>query len=571
MGNDTNTPMDELRKRAEAGLPAGKDVPEEPPQSTAELIQELRTYQLELEMQNKELRASERELSDTRDRLSHLYDFAPVGYVTLSDKGLVVQANLTLSKLLGMDRSRLIGESFSTFVTAEDQDIYYMHRKKVLESEQQQGAELRLNKSGGGPFWASLETSITEASDQQGRCLLMSISDISERHLLKGKLRQAEKMEAIGTLVGGIAHEFNNMLAAITGSLYVARDDAKSLPKVTRRIDDIEKLCFRAADMIVHLLTFSRANTVHIMPLDLTAFIKEAIKLGRVSIPENIRLEVATCVEKLVIPGDATQIQQILMNLLGNARDAVAHADQPTISVSLAASEPGQDILRRHPELDGTHFACLSVSDNGCGMSGQTMQHLFDPYFTTKEVGKGSGLGLAMVHGAVQTHKGAIEVESRVNEGSCFRIYLPLYEGETGVLTEEKEAIEEGQGETILLVDDDSTVCEAMAGMLKNLGYRVLTAANGQQGVERFREQTSSIDLVILDVVMPGMGGVVAAQQMCSLRPDLPVIFSSGYDMKYMLTGSDHPPNSVGLGKPIPIAELSRTIRAMLAPSTGPS
>lgn len=569
MGKDSKQLTNDLRKRAEAMVDAaGEDVQALSSEGIRELVHELRTHQVELELQNEELRRSEQALGDAHDRLSDLYDFAPVGYATISDKGFIEQANITLADMLGMDRSSVIGKPFSAFVVGEDEDTYYMHRKAVLQSEQRQVAELRLGNAGGGAFWARIETVAARGHDQQGPCLRMNVSDTSTRHLLEEQLLQAQKMEAIGTLVGGIAHEFNNMLAAITGGLHLARMDARSLPRVSSRLDGIEKICFRAADMITHLLVFARSNKIHDLVFDLTAFLKEACKLVRTSIPENIRLEEAICSDQLIIRGDAALMQQILLNLLGNARDAVAEARKPDICVSLAPFEADDDFLHRHPEVDGKHFACLSISDNGCGIPASDLAHLFEPYFTTKEVGKGSGLGLSMVFGAVQMHRGAIEVHSRVNQGSSFRIFLPLCAGKEDMQPETKEIAEKGRGETILLVEDGDEVRETTADVLKGLGYRVITAANGQQGVEAFTAASGGIDLAMLDVVMPELGGHDAAQRMRSIRPELPVIFLSGYEISKTPAGSDSLPNSVELAKPTPVVQLSRTIRSMLSSST---
>jgi len=683
--------LDELRKRAEVRLTSEDgDCPQHTSQGSRELIQELRTHQIELEIQNEELRRAEQELTHAHERLSDLYDFAPVGYVTINDKGLVEQANMTLAGMLGVERGKLTGQRFSAFVTDEDQDAYYMHRKAVLDSGRRKNAELRLHQPDGSPLWACIESTVSRDSDEGGERLRMVVSDISERkkaeersfeliqaigqagegvlitdvggtieyvnkafthitgytpeevignnpgmlhsgrqdarfyrdmwaeisskgewrgkiwnrrknrevyperlHItairgtdgaitrycaiysdiseeqeMEEQLAQSSKMEAVGTLVGGIAHDFNNMLASITGGLYLARADAESLPAVVSQIKSVEKQCFRASDMIAQLLAFARKGLVHIAPLNLTVFMREALSLSTVSIPENIRVQTTICHDNLRIRGDATQMQQILMNLLANARDAVAYIEQPCITVSLTAVVADDDFRQRHPTAEGNYFACLSVTDNGYGISKAIYNKIFDPYFTTKEVGKGSGLGLSMVYGTVHTHHGVIEVVSRVNEGTGFHIYLPLCEDEETVKLEQTGVVEAGGGETILLADDEAGLRDIMTKVLERLGYKVLVASDGQQAVDIFKAQRASIDLVILDVVMPNKGGVAAAREMRALCPDIPVIFSTGYDAEDVLDQESHLLNSTKLCKPVAMKELCSTIRAMLLTSS---
>ncbi|MDX8410224.1 MAG: response regulator, partial [Mariprofundales bacterium] len=386
-----------------------------------------------------------------------------------------------------------------------------------------------------------------------------------EQMSLEEQLQQAQKMESIGTLVGGIAHDFNNMLAAITTGLYLARQGAQALPKVASRIEKVEGQCFRAADMIKQLLTYARKGVVHIVPFDLTAFLKEAMKLSRMTIPENIQLHFTVGAEKLQIRGDTTQLQQILMNLLVNARDAVAKVDQPSIGVSLSPFKADKAFHQRYPDLEGNDFACLSVSDNGYGIPESLRNKIFEPYFTTKEVGKGSGLGLAMLYGAVQTHQGAVEVESKVGAGTRFHIYLPIDQSEEDAPIQQQSSVVETDCKgVILLADDNRDVRETMAQVLEELGLDVMEAADGQQAVDLFRQQQATIDVVMLDVVMPYKGGVAAAKEIRELCPDIPVIFHTGYDMEHVLAKNESFSNCVALRKPVRIQELSSTINRML-------
>ncbi len=525
---------DELRQQAEAKLAATTDLPELSSQDSQTLIHELRTHQIELEMQNEELRRIEHTLTIARDKYSDLYDFSPVGYITINDKGLIQEVNLTLAELLGTDRNLLIKQPFSAFVVAEDQDAYYQHRKAVLTSSLQQCCEIQLQKKSGETFWARFESTAAQHADEAGQQLLMTISDISEQqkaleksfeliqaidqsgegvmitnlhasieyvnqaftlttgysaeeaignnpsmlhsgrqdanfyrdmwseinsagewrgkvwnkhksgkiyperlHInairgtdgkvthycgifsdiseqisLEQRLLQAQKMEAIGTLVGGIAHDFNNMLAGITGNLYLAQTRTKDMPDVLDKLNSVEKLSFRAAAMIQQLLTFARKGQVDMKLLPLIPFIKETLKFMRLSIAENIDIHQHICSDAIQIKGDTTQLHQILMNLLTNARDALEEVENPQINISIEIFKPNERFMEEHPYFDVIAYAHLSVEDNGCGIPKAQLKHLFEPFFTTKEQGKGTGLGLAMVFGAIKTHHGFVEVES---------------------------------------------------------------------------------------------------------------------------------------------------------------
>jgi len=368
-------------------------------------------------------------------------------------------------------------------------------------------------------------------------------------------------MEAIGTLVGGIAHDFNNMLAGMTGNLYLAKQRTHDMPDVVQRLANIEQLSFRAAEMIQQLLAFARKSMVSMKTIPFTPFIKETLKLLRPSVPENIGLHQDICSESLTITGDATQLHQLLMNLVNNARDAVETVDAPTITVRLDVFHADDIFLETHAYFTAGLYAHLSVEDNGCGIPEHQIEHLFEPFFTTKEQGKGTGLGLAMVFGAVKTHHGFVEVDSREGQGSTFHVYLPLLEPEEIVSTSvQEDAIAEGHGELIMLVDDEQHIIETGKEVLQSLGYKVLTATDGRQAVELYKAHADAIDLCIFDIVMPVMGGDAAAQQIRQIKPDVKIIFATGYD-KNLQTDMQH---EAVLSKPFSIAEMSQLIRQQL-------
>ncbi|MDQ6987243.1 MAG: ATP-binding protein [Mariprofundaceae bacterium] len=353
------------------------------------------------------------------------------------------------------------------------------------------------------------------------------------------------------------------MLAGITGNLYLLKattDSAEALEKV----GNIEQLSFRAAEMIKQLLAFARKDRVDIKPLSFTSFSKETLRFLRTTVPENIEIYQNICADDLQIKGDATQLHQVLMNLVGNARDALDGVEAARLSIRLDVFEPDEDFMAGHESFKPGRYAHLSVEDNGCGIPKHRIKHLFEPFYTTKEQGKGTGLGLAMVFGAIQTHQGYVDVQSVKGEGTIFHIYIPLLEQQ---MPDSSPAADEevicGQSETILLVDDDRQVRETTAEVLEAMGYKVLLAVDGLEALAVFKAHQHEISLAILDVVMPRCGGAQLAGRIREIQPDLPIIFATGYDKEHVLDG-EQIKNSEILSKPFQLYALSRMIHSKL-------
>jgi len=374
---------------------------------------------------------------------------------------------------------------------------------------------------------------------------------------------QAQKMEAVGTLVGGIAHDFNNMLAGITSNLYLAKQYAKDSPEAIERLDRIDSISFRASDMIKQLLTFARKDKVDMQQLAFTPFINETVKFIRPSVPENIQIQTRVCTESLYIHGDRTQLHQVLMNLINNARDSLESIDAPKIIVQLEAFYPDKAFTEHHPAFTHNLYAHLSVEDNGCGIAEEHIKRLFEPFYTSKEQGKGTGLGLAMLFGAIKTHHGSVGVKSVVGKGSTFSIYLPAIDAQNkAVVSISALEVIHGHGEMVLLVDDDMAIIETGKEVLETLGYRVQQADNGQHAVDLYSKHGNAIDLIIMDVIMPVMGGDKAAQHIRELNPAVKIIFSTGYDhnSQHSMRGE------TVLNKPFSIIDMSHAIDQQLQP-----
>ena len=352
----------------------------------------------------------------------------------------------------------------------------------------------------------------------------------------------------------------NNMLAAITGNLYLAKEYGSAEPNLLARLDTIDEISFRAADMIQQLLAFARKDRVMLEPFLLTPFINDTKDFFRSALPENIAFHLNVCTDPLQISGDRTQLHQLLMNLINNARDALADADAPSVTVKLDRFRCDKKFIERHPNLQAGEYAHLSVVDNGSGIPEHVIEHLFEPFFTTKEQGKGTGLGLAMVFGAVKTHHGVIDVESNIGQGTSFHIYLPLLsmvEIEPAVTSQE---VVEGDGECILIVEDQEAILDMGQEVLTSLGYKVLTATNGQLAIDTYKAHADEIQLIIMDVVMPVMSGSQAARHIRQINPQVKIIFSTGYDKDTQ----SNMVNETIITKPFKISSLSQIIRSQL-------
>lgn len=381
------------------------------------------------------------------------------------------------------------------------------------------------------------------------------------------KFYQAQKMEALGTLVGGIAHDFNNMLSGINANIFIIKRYAENIPEAQPRLQDVEQLVVHASEMIRQLLTFARQDRVDLRPFDLLIFVKEAVKLVRVSIPERIKIQFDFNKKPLPLLGNATQLQQVLLNLINNARDALKDTKEPEIRIKLDEYHADAAFKQRNPNLEGERFSLLSISDNGHGIETSQLDKIFEPFFSTKPIGKGTGLGLAMCYGVARTHGGTIEVESTPGKGTTFNLYLPLAGSDTkqADTSEQHISAKQGKGELILLADDDKILRVAHKNVLENLGYHILEAKNGREAVEQFEKFRDKITLTILDVMMPELGGVAAARKIKKLDEDAKIMFVTGYDKESSLETELPQDNSIILDKPISVEKLSQTIHKLLA------
>jgi len=487
--------------------------------------------------------------------------------VLITDRnGIIEYVNPACAKITGYTPEEMIGQTPSMFKSSVQDPAFYKELWDTVTSGEVWNGTL-IDRRKDGSFYPALMSVAPIHNDSGEITHYVSIQqDMTEYKRMEEQFLQAQKMEAIGTLVGGIAHDFNNMLAAIQGNVYLSRRNLEGQPAIAKRLDNIELLGIRAAEMVNQLLTFARKDRVKMKSLSFNAFLREAYNLARASIPENIELICDTCEEPLIIHGDATQLQQVLMNLVNNARDAVSQMDQPRVSCSLTPFVATDVFHKKHPDSKETEFAVLTVRDNGSGIKKEHLHKVFEPFFTTKSVGQGTGLGLAMVYGAVRSHAGIIEVESELGAGTVIRIYLPLKVG-VEKPTRKKESVSmQGRGETILLVDDEESMRDTTGEVLNSLGYKILSAGDGEDALELFRAHQAEISLVLTDVVMPKMGGFDLARSIRQYDQTMPIIFATGYDKGQVMSLEDQMSGSVVISKPFSFEEISQLIRTMIEP-----
>ena len=529
MGKDKSKPElnESLRKQAEDNLKQLSDSENSRFDIDNEsLIHELRTHQIELEMQNNELHRTQLELIESRDRYADLYDFSPVGYLTISEKGLIIQANLRLADMLGVDRQSMLNQHLSAFVHSSDQDIYYRHRQIVHERHSANVCRLRLAQKPEGFLWVeinSIPVNLDGSGVPQRRSAVVDISEAKAAEIEHGRieieLQQLQKLEALGVMVGGVAHEINNILQSmfLYGELVQSRlpEDAELRSDFQQVMDDAG----RARDIVGQILTFSRKGVVDMHPQEIHDTVLGALRLARASLPPNIEIiqEIQTDLPQIMC--DKTQVAQVCLNLCNNAMQAM-QADGGTLTC----------ILRVIPkiDIDPRSRIELIIQDTGMGMTEETSTKIFDPFFSTKEVGAGTGLGLSVVHGIVQAMGGDISVQSCLGEGTTFRVTLPTAEDGDRLEAEILEAGAILNIHSILIVEDLAPIRLKTQIALQNHGFKVDAAADGQAALDTFKKHRGRYDVLITDMLMPGMSGLNLVSAIRKLDPDIRIILSSG-------------------------------------------
>ena len=699
-------PMDALRSQAERiARDKASQVPENldalSPAEVQRTLHDLQVHQIELELQNEELRIAQNALEASRARYFDLYDMAPVGYFTLDEQGLILEANLTGAQLLGVARGALVGQPLSRFVVASDADAYYLHHRQLFRTGESRAFELRLTRKDRVPFTVWVEASV--ATDAGGaRVCRKVVSDITERKLIEEKLRysqsllqaagkiahvggwairlphnevmwseeifaildfpkgagppplaealslyspasyeiisgamracardgspfdceleiftvkgrrldvraigqavrdqsgnitgiegafqditgqkkaeqvqtsleaqlrESQKMEAIGTLAGGIAHDFNNILGTILGNVELARQDARANWQALVSLEEIQKAGHRARDLVQQILSFSRRQPTTRRVMSLAPVIEESVRLLRTALPGGIRIEHRCAADTPSVVADATQVQQVLLNLGANAAHAMEDGSG-IIEIRVEGLTLDAASAQRDVNLRAGRYARVVVSDSGHGMDAATQRRIFEPFFTTKPPGKGTGLGLAVAHGIMHAHEGAIAVHSEPGKGSRFELYFPCAGdvADAQGSTERATAVSEGRGRHILYIDDDEAQVFLIKRTLERWGYRVSAFLEQRAALDTLLSRKHHFDLVVTDYNMPGMTGLDVARAIRETLPDLPVIVVSGYITDALRAQAHLAGVRELISKPHEVEELRDVIQRIVKP-----
>ena len=427
------------------------------------------------------------------------------------------------------------GRTCASLYTAPESWLDAVHpedRERVREATTRQVAGgydevYRIQRPDGSVRWIRDRAFPIRDADGAVYRLACTAEDITERRRLEEQFRQSQKMEAIGTLAGGIAHDFNNILGAIIGYTELAAMRVEG-PPVAGYLKAVLQGAARASELVRQILAFSRQQEQRRRPVDLRLVVSEPLKLLRATLPATIEFDIALARGLPPVLADPTQIHQVVMNLCTNAGHAMR--DRPgRLSVRLVAFEVDAHVARTHPDLHPGSLLRLTVSDTGTGMDRATQERIFEPFFTTKKQGEGTGLGLSVVLGIMQSHEGAITLYSQPGEGTTFHLYFPVQEAGPVETESGKAAAPRGRGQRILLVDDEPALAELGKAMLHQLGYAAESSTDVRAALAQLSADPSAFDLVITDLAMPGMTGVDFARELLRLRPGLPIILTTGY------------------------------------------
>jgi len=535
------------------------------------LVRKLEMKMLQLEKEAKARKKAEAILRQNEEKYRSLYNSIRDAIVIADTNRTILDCNRAFVDLFGYSPAEISGKK--TLVLYEKQEEFDRIGTKLKEHDEEAPHfySVQFRKKDGSVFPGEVNVSFLRDDEGQKNGFIGLIRDTTERSRaekiqkdLESQLHQAQKMESVGRLAGGVAHDYNNMLTVIVGYSEMAL--AKVDPKDTLHRDllEINKAAVRSADITRQLLAFARKQAIDPVSLDLNVAVESVLKMLRRLIGEEIKLVWLPETNLWPVKMDPSQVDQLLANLCVNASDAIDGVGRISIETGKASFD--DQYCADHPGFSPGEYVLLSVSDDGCGMDGNTVLKIFDPFFTTKSVGKGTGLGLAMVYGIVQQNKGFINVYSEPGKGTTFKIYLSRDpEQETEISGEIAVEVPGGHGELILVVEDEASILKFTERILADLGYTLLTAENPNRALQLVKDHPSEIRLLITDVVMPEMNGMELYQQLHEIGPEMKALFMSGYTADVIIHRGVLDKGVNFIQKPFSMRDLATKVSEILA------
>jgi two-component system cell cycle sensor histidine kinase/response regulator CckA len=514
---------------------------------------ELETYSTKLE---ELVQDRTKELTISEQRFRALFDNANDGVVVLDKNGIIINMNNKFCEMHGFDKEALIGTHFRLLEVEDNKDEKKERLKRILNGEPLVFETEHYKRDGTNIL---LEVSSKGISIGGDLYVQSFHRDITEKKAIQEQLIQSQKMESIGALAGGIAHNFNNLLTAILGYAELLQEYSDLDAESKQRVNNIESSARKAGVLVSKLLSFSRRERFEILPLNLNDVINDSVKLLEGVLDKRIGLKTNLSEGMPTIEGDPNQLEQVIMNLIVNAKDAMP--DGGLITITTSTIEVRKGTLDIPAYIMPGRYVLLTISDTGCGIPNEIINRIFDPFFTTKEKGKGTGLGLATVYGIINNHKGYITVQSEIDKGSTFDVFLPVSDKVAFKAIKPKLFSVSGH-ENILLVDDEEEVLNFIKDILETHGYNVIPASNPLAAVDIFKNFAADIHLVIADIIMPLMQGKELIQNLKTIKPDIKIIAVSGYSDEVIT--KDKMMIDEFIGKPFEVYKMLSTVRRLL-------
>ncbi|CAM3005536.1 ATP-binding response regulator [Rariglobus hedericola] len=536
------------------------------------LIRKLEEKTLQLEQSNQALQKDiaertrmEESLRESEERFRATFEQAAVGIAHVGVDGRFLRVNDKLCEITGYPREELLRLTFIELTMHEDRVAGDQARLEMLgHARTDFSAEKRYLRKNGAVFWVSVVTTLLRDHQGAAKYFISVIADITERKTLEQQFLRAQRMESIGTLAGGIAHDLNNLLAPIMMGVELLRFNSID-PKTAKMIDNMERSAKRAASLVRQVLSFARGVDGQRVLIQVRHIINEVEAIIESTFPKNIRLESSLGADLWPVVSDPTQLNQVLLNLCVNARDAMPDGGCLTLKTSCATLD--EQSAAMNPGATAGSYVLIEVADTGCGIPKNILDRIFDPFFTTKELGKGTGLGLSTVLGIVRSHEGFVTVHSEPGEGTTFRVYLPAQVEEEAEAPAQgaMDSAPSGEGQLVLVVDDESSIRDIMKHTLEAFGYRVITAEDGVQALGIYVLQSREVAVVITDMMMPAMDGPMLIAALRRINPSVRIIGVSGLNAQCSLSAGQDGGVKHFLNKPYTAETLLVLLKKVLA------